>query len=69
MKRPPITRWLILIGFLIVVGIWPAAAAPVVLAAAGLAVIFAAVPVPVLAVAAAAVAIYLKHFAPRPATT
>jgi hypothetical protein len=43
-----IIRWLLLALFLIVVGLWPAAAAPIGLAASGAAVILAAIPGPVL---------------------
>jgi hypothetical protein len=59
-------RWLLLVGFLIVVGVWPSAAAPIDLAATGAAVILAAIPGPVLALAA--VAAWLKH-RPAPAKT
>ena len=58
-------RWLPLAVVLIVIGIWPDAAAPVELAAAGAAVIISAIPGPVLA--AAAVIAWLKH-RPTPAT-
>ena len=54
-----IIRWLLLALFLIVVGAWPAAAAPIGLAATGAAVIIAAVPGPVL-IGAAAIA-WLRH--------
>jgi hypothetical protein len=57
--------WSLLAMFLIVVGLWPAAAAPVGLAFAGLAVIVAAIPGPVWLVVAGAV--WLKH-RPAPAT-
>lgn len=56
--------WTFLALFLIVVGVWPAAAAPVTLAATGAAVILAAVPAPVLA--AVAVTVWLKR---KPAKT
>lgn len=58
-----IIRWLLLAVFLIVVGLWPAAAAPIGLAASGAAVILAAVPGPVLL--AGAVIAWLHH---QPAT-
>lgn len=61
-----IARWLLLVAFLIVVGLWPAALAPVDLAAAGAAAILAAIPGPVL-LALAAIG-WLKH-KPAPATT
>ncbi|MFF2168144.1 hypothetical protein ACFVWP_46940 [Streptomyces sp. NPDC058175] len=41
-------RWTLLIGFLVVVGMWPAATAPVELACAGVSAIVAAVPGPLL---------------------
>lgn len=41
-------RWPLLALFLIVVGAWPAAAAPVALAAAGAGVLIAAIPGPAL---------------------
>jgi hypothetical protein len=60
-------RWLPLALFLIVVGLWPAAAAPISLAATGAAVIITAIPAPVLA--AVAVIAWLKHrHTPKPAT-
>ena len=58
-------RWLLLAGFLIVVGLWPAALAPVTLAATGAAAVIAAIPGPVLALAAAVA--WLKH-KPAPAS-
>lgn len=62
MFRHPITRWLLLAAVLIVIGVWPAAVAPVTLAAAGAAHVIAVIPGPVLLLAA--VAAWLKH---RPA--
>ncbi|OUD04659.1 hypothetical protein [Streptomyces swartbergensis] len=59
-------RWLLLAAFLIVVGVWPSAAAPIGLAATGAAVILGAIPGPVLALAA--VVAWLKH-RPAPAPT
>lgn len=56
--------WSLLAAFLIVVGLWPAAAAPIGLAATGAAVVLGAIPGPVLALAAAVA--WLKH---RPART
>jgi hypothetical protein len=52
-------RWLLLTSFLIVVGLWPAAAAPIGMAATGAAVIVGLIPGHVLALAA--VAAWLKH--------
>ncbi|GAP46897.1 hypothetical protein [Streptomyces azureus] len=54
--------WLLLAAFLIVVGLWPPAAAPIDWAATGANVVLAAIPGPVLLLAA--VAAWLKH---RPA--
>ncbi|WP_392971123.1 hypothetical protein [Streptomyces sp. LN245] len=65
MRRHPIL-WSLLVAFLMLVGAWPAAAAPIGLAGAGLAVLVAAIPGPVLVLAAAVA--YLKHRAPRTAT-
>lgn len=61
-----IVLWLLTAVFLITVGLWPAAATPITLAAAGAAVILAAIPGPVW-LAAAAIA-WLTH-QPAPATT
>ncbi|MFJ9662852.1 hypothetical protein ACIRPR_33495 [Streptomyces griseoflavus] len=61
-----IARWLLLTAFLIVVGLWPAAAAPVTLAAAGAAAVLATVPAPVWV--AVGVIAWLKH-KPAPAKT
>lgn len=58
-----IIRWLLLALFLVIVGLWPAAAAPIGLAATGAAVILAAIPGPVLL--AVTVIAWLHH---RPAT-
>ncbi|MEU5477473.1 hypothetical protein [Streptomyces mirabilis] len=57
--------WSLLAAFLIVVGLWPAAAAPVVLASAGLTVVVAKIPGVLLLVAAVA---YLRRKPARPAT-
>ncbi len=54
--------WSLLAVFLVAVGLWPAAAAPIGLAATGVAVIVGAIPGPVLLLAA--VVAWLKH---RPA--
>lgn len=64
MLRSTATRWTLLVGFLIVVGLWPAAATPITLAATGASVIIAAIPGTVWI--AAAVIAWLKH---RPQTT
>ena len=61
-----IIAWSLLGLFLIVVGAWPAAAAPVGLAAAGATAVVAAIPGPVLVLLAAIA--YLKHRAAQPAT-
>ncbi|MFM9589862.1 hypothetical protein ACKI1J_14935 [Streptomyces scabiei] len=58
-----IIRWPLLAVFLIVVGLWPTAAAPIGLIATGAAVVISAIPGPVLL--AGAVVAWLKH---RPAT-
>lgn len=61
-----VTAWSLLALFLIVVGLWPAAVAPIGLAATGATVILGAIPGPVLALAA--VVAWLKHRPARPAT-
>lgn len=63
MIRHPVFRWSLLAAFLIVVGVWPAAVAPVVLASAGATAVLGAIPGPVLALAAGIA--WLKH---QPAT-
>lgn len=60
-----IIRWALLAAFLIVVGLWPAAATPVTLAATGAAEVLAAIPGPVLL--AVAVIAWLKHKPAKPA--
>lgn len=62
MFRSPTIRWVILAAFLVIVGLWPAAVAPINLAAAGAAAVLAAIPGPVLV--GLAVIAWLKH---RPA--
>ncbi|WP_055693021.1 hypothetical protein [Streptomyces prasinopilosus] len=57
-------HWLLLIAFLIAVGLFPAALAPVTLAVAGAAAVLATVPGPVWV--AVGVIAWLKH---KPATT
>lgn len=64
MLRHPIVCWLLFIAFLIVVGLWPAAVAPVVWASAGAAAVLATIPGPVLL--AVVVIAYLRN---RPAPT
>ncbi|KMS71746.1 hypothetical protein ACH49_24255 [Streptomyces leeuwenhoekii] len=54
-----VLRWLLLALYLIVVAVWPSAAAPVTLTATGAAVILAAIPGPVLLLAG--VVAWLKH--------
>jgi hypothetical protein len=61
-----IALWLALFAFLVVVGVWPAAAAPVTLAFAGAAAVLAAIPGPVWI--AIGVIAWLKH-KPTPAKT
>jgi hypothetical protein len=64
MFRSTTIRWVILAAFLIVVGLWPAAVAPIVLAAAGASAVLAAIPGPLLV--GLAVIAWLKH---KPAPT
>lgn len=66
MFRHPVARWLLLASVLIVIGLWPAAVAPIGLAASGAARILGAIPGPVLL--AAAVVLYFRHRPARPAT-
>jgi hypothetical protein len=62
-----IIAWLLLAFYLLVVGVWPSAAAPVALAFDGLGAVIAAIPGPVLLLAA--VIAWLKHRpTPKPAT-
>jgi len=61
-----IVAWSLLAAFLIAVGLWPAAAAPVALAFGGLAVIVGKIPGVVL-IGLAAIA-YLRYKPARPAT-
>jgi hypothetical protein len=61
-----IARWALLFVALAVVGLWPATATPVTLAASGAAVILATIPGPVLL--AVAVIVWLRH-KPTPAKT
>lgn len=58
--------WSLLAAFLIVVGLWPAAAAPIALAATGAAVIVGKIPGAVLL--AAGLVAYYRHKPARPAT-
>lgn len=62
MFRSHTIRWVILAAFLVIVGLWPSAVAPINLAAAGASAVLAAIPGPVLV--ALAVLTWLKH---RPA--
>jgi hypothetical protein len=67
MLRRPITRWLLLAAVLVVIGVCPAAVAPIAWASAGAATVIGSIPGPVLL--ALAVIGWLKHKpAPRPAT-
>jgi hypothetical protein len=59
-----IALWALAALYLLIVGLWPAAAAPIGLATAGAAVVIGLIPAPVLALAA--VAVWLKY---RPAPT
>jgi hypothetical protein len=61
-----IIRWSLLAAFLILVGLWPAAAAPIGLALAGLGHLLALIPGPVLLLAG--VIAWLKHRPTPPAT-
>jgi hypothetical protein len=62
-----IVAWLSLAAYLLVVGLWPSAAAPVELAFDGLGAVIAVIPGPVLLLVA--VIVWLKHRpAPKPAT-
>ncbi|MFJ2961192.1 hypothetical protein ACIPIC_02645 [Streptomyces collinus] len=61
-----VIAWAALALYLITVGLWPAALAPVSLGLDGIAAVIAAIPGPVLALAA--VAAWLKH-RPAPAKT
>ncbi|MFF4791867.1 hypothetical protein ACFY2M_19360 [Streptomyces sp. NPDC001276] len=62
MRRHPVI-WSLIAAYLLLVGLWSAAATPIALVAAGLAVIVAAIPGPALLAIAAIV--WLRH---RPAT-
>lgn len=61
-----IIAWLSLALFLVLVGVWPPAVAPVALAGAGLAAVVAAIPGPVLL--AVGVVLYFRHRPAKPAT-
>lgn len=58
--------WSLIAAFLIVVGLWPAAVAPIALAFTGAAVVLGKIPGVVLV--AVGVIAYLKHRPARPAT-
>jgi hypothetical protein len=60
--------WALFALFLMVVGLWPAAATPIELLGDGAAVILALIPGPVLALAAAVAWLRLKH-RPTPTAT
>lgn len=62
MRRHPYTRWLLLAGVLIVIGLWPTAVAPIAWASAGANHVLASIPGPVLLLAAGIA--WLRH---RPA--
>jgi hypothetical protein len=62
-----IIAWLFLAAYLLIVGLWPSAAAPVALAFDGLGAVLAAIPGPVLLLVA--IVAWLKHRpTPKPAT-
>lgn len=61
-------KWSLLAAFLIIVGLWPAAAAPVVLASAGAAVVVGKIPGVVLVGIAAITWLRHRHHPARPAT-
>ncbi|MFG3046267.1 hypothetical protein ACGFZR_15225 [Streptomyces sp. NPDC048241] len=61
-----IIRWSFLAAYLIVVGLWSAAAAPVALLATGVAVILTAVPMPVWLLATGATLLALNRQQPTP---
>jgi hypothetical protein len=60
--------WLLLAAYLLVVGLWPAAAAPVGVVFHGLGVVIAAIPLPVLALAAVVVWEWRHRHTPKPTT-
>ncbi|MEU2446052.1 hypothetical protein ABZ588_21360 [Streptomyces althioticus] len=65
-----ITRWLLLVAFLIVVGLWPAAVAPVTLALAGADLVLAAIPGPVLLLSVGVIWLWTRNRpTPTPAKT
>lgn len=61
--------WLLLIAFLIVVGMWPAALAPVTLALTGADLVLAAIPGPVLLLSAGVVWLWTRNRTAAPAKT
>lgn len=65
-----IIAWLLLASYLLIVGLWPAAAAPVGLAFTGLGVLLAAIPLPAVIAIGAVIAWELRHRSnSKPATT
>ena len=66
MLRNPAFRWLLLAAVLIVIGLWPAAVAPIAWASAGAHTVLGVIPGPVLVLAA--VIAWLKHRPAQPAT-
>lgn len=68
MFRRPFARWLLLGLVLVVIGLWPAAAAPIGLAAAGAATVIAAIPGPVLLLAGIVAWLRRKPTPAKPAT-
>lgn len=63
-----IALWALAVLYLLLVGLWPAALAPITLAFAGLATVIAAVPPSVLLLAAVAVWLKRKPTPAKPAT-
>ena len=66
MFRRPVSRWLLIAAVLIVIGLWPAAVAPIAWASAGAATVIGAIPGPVLVLAAVVAYFHLRPA--RPAT-
>jgi hypothetical protein len=67
MRRHPIL-WSLIAAYLLVVGVWPAAATPVGLAFAGAGVVLAAIPLPVLALVGVVGWELLQRLAPKTST-
>ena len=69
MLRRPAALWTILALFFVAVGMWPAALAPVTLAATGLATVLAAIPGPVFLLAGAIAWLKYRPAPAAPATS